>query len=41
LSFATRFVCSLEPGAVIQVDGDQQQDSFDHIERETGAGKAE
>jgi hypothetical protein len=32
---------SSEPRAVIQVDGDEQQDSFDHVEREISAGKSE
>ena len=31
---------SLEPGAVIQVDWDQEEDSFDHVERDIGAGEA-
>lgn len=31
---------SLEPGAVIHVDGDEEEESFDHVERDIGAGEA-
>ena len=31
---------SSEPGAVIHVDGDEEEDSFDHVERDIGAGEA-
>ncbi len=29
-----------EPGAVIHVDGDEEEDSFDHVERDISAGEA-
>jgi hypothetical protein len=29
-----------EPGAVVEGDGDQEEDSFDHIERDIGDGEA-
>jgi hypothetical protein len=31
---------SSKPGAVIHVDGDEEEDSFDHVERDIGAGEA-
>ena len=39
-SSAIGYGYSLEPGAVIHVDGDEEEDSFDHVEREIGAGEA-
>jgi hypothetical protein len=43
LSFVMRFarLCSSEPGAVIEVNGDEEQDSFDHVERQVGAGESQ